>query len=270
MLIVWEAQFGDFANGAQVIFDQFIASAETKWKRCTGLTVFLPHGYEGAGPEHSSARLERFLALCARNNMQVVYPTTPAQHFHLLRRQMKRNFRKPLIVMTPKSLLRHPAAASRVEEFTSGRFHNVLDDLAVSDPARIARVLLCSGKIYYDLVEHRENVGRDDVAVVRIEQLYPLDIPGLKRVLDRYDGAELVWVQEEAMNMGAWRYIEDRLRELLGLILPYCGRPENSSPAVASEKIHKQEQARILATAIEGTAGDEGTESRVATRARQE
>jgi 2-oxoglutarate dehydrogenase E1 component len=250
MMVIWEAQFGDFANGAQVIFDQFIASAETKWRRCTGLTVFLPHGYEGAGPEHSSARLERFLALCANNNLQVVYPTTPAQHFHLLRRQMKRSFRKPLIVMTPKSLLRNPAAVSSTEELLSGHFHQVLDDPGVTDPGRIERLLLCSGKIYYDLVQHRQRAGRDNVAVARVEQLYPLRVPAIHQLLRRYQGAEVVWVQEEPMNMGAWRYMEDRVRELFGLILSYVGRPENSTPAVASERTHREEQQRILVEAV--------------------
>jgi len=256
MLVIWEAQFGDFANGAQVIFDQFIASAEAKWKRFTGLTCLLPHGYEGAGPEHSSARLERFLTLCAINNMQVVYPTTPAQMFHLLRRQMKRNFRKPLIVMTPKSLLRYPQAVSRVEDLVSGRFRHFLDDPAVTEPEKVKRLILCTGKIYYDLAAHREKVGRDDVAVVRVEQLYPLRIRTLENILQRYAGAELVWAQEEPENMGAWRYMEDQLRDKLDLIFPYIGRDANATPAVASEKMHKQEQERILINAIGLPAGD--------------
>jgi 2-oxoglutarate dehydrogenase E1 component len=250
MLVIWEAQFGDFANGAQVIFDQFIASAEAKWKRFTGLTVFLPHGYEGAGPEHSSARLERFLTLCARNNMQVVYPTTPAQHFHMLRRQMKRSFRKPLVVMTPKSLLRHPKATSTVADLVEDRFHHMLDDPSVKNPKRISRLILCSGKVYYDLVAHREQAQRDDVAVARIEQLYPLRIASLEKVLRRYPKAEVVWVQEEPKNMGAWRFIEDKLREELELDLRYIGRVENATPAVASMKMHKQEQEKIMIEAI--------------------
>jgi 2-oxoglutarate dehydrogenase E1 component len=256
MLVIWEAQFGDFANGAQVIFDQFIASAETKWRRSTGLTVFLPHGFEGAGPEHSSARLDRLLALCANNNMQVVYPTTPAQHFHLLRRQMKRNFRKPLIVLTPKSLLRHPATTSRVAELVEGHFQAVVDDASVAEPGRVSRVLLCAGKVYYDLVEHRARARRDDIAIVRIEQLYPLRVPAIEQVLQRYRGAEVVWVQEEPMNMGAWRYMEDRLRQLFGLMVGYVGRPENSTPAVASEKMHRQEQQKIMIEAV-GLVEDE-------------
>ena len=250
MLVIWEAQFGDFANGAQVIFDQFIASAEKKWKRCTGLTCLLPHGYEGQGPEHSSARLERFLALCANNNMQVVYPTTPAQHFHLLRRQMKRNFRKPLIVMTPKSLLRHSGAVSPIDEFISGHFRHVIDDPAVTDPEAIHRLIFCSGKIYYDLVAHRDTVGRNDVAVVRVEQLYPLRTQSIERIINRYPNAEIVWAQEEPENMGAWRYIEDQFREKLELIFPYVGREANATPAVASAKMHQQEQKRVLINAV--------------------
>ncbi|MHC4989746.1 MAG: 2-oxoglutarate dehydrogenase E1 component, partial [Planctomycetota bacterium] len=250
MLVIWEAQFGDFGNGAQVIFDQFISSAEVKWKRHTGMTVFLPHGYEGAGPEHSSARLERFLTLCARNNLQVVYPTTPAQHFHLLRRQMKRGFRKPLVVMTPKSLLRHPEAVSPVSEFVGDRFRHVLDDPTVDDAGRIRRLILCSGKVYYDLAAHRRAVGVDDVALARIEQLYPLRIESLKRVLDRYPGTDVVWVQEEPKNMGAWRFIEDRLWEDLELRAHYIGRDEHATPAVASLKMHKQEQEKLLIEAI--------------------
>ncbi len=250
MLIVWEAQFGDFANGAQVIFDQFIASAEVKWSRCSGLVCLLPHGYEGAGPEHSSARLERFLTLCAKNNLQVAYPTTPAQHFHLLRRQMHRNFRKPLIVMTPKSLLRHPKAVSYVDEFVDDRFHHVLDDPAVTDPSKIDRLLMCSGKVYYDLLAHRDHVEGNHVAIARIEQLYPLRLESLRAVLDRYPDAEKVWVQEEPRNMGAWRFIDAELRESLDLSLHYVGRDASATPAVASEKMHKQEQHRILVNAI--------------------
>jgi 2-oxoglutarate dehydrogenase E1 component len=250
MLVIWEAQFGDFGNGAQVIFDQFIASAEAKWQRFTGLTLFLPHGYEGAGPEHSSARLERLLALCADDNMQVVYPTTPAQQFHLLRRQIKRNFRKPLFVLTPKSLLRHPRATSKVADLTDGLFQHVLDDPVITDPSTVHRVILCSGKVYYDLIAHREKVARDDVAVVRIEQLYPLRLASLEPVLQRYTDAEIVWVQEEPKNMGAWRFIEDKLREQLELTIDYIGRDEHASPAVASEKMHKQEQERIMIAAL--------------------
>ncbi len=251
MLVIWEAQFGDFANAAQVIFDQFIASAEVKWERFTGLTCFLPHGYEGGGPEHSSARLERFLTLCAKNNMQVVYPTTPAQMFHVLRRQMKRGFRKPLIVMTPKSLLRLPAATSTVEEFVAGRFAHVIDDSAVEQPARINRLILCSGKVYYDLLEHREKVASSDTAIVRIEQLYPFAEAPMKEILARYHHAEhKFWVQEEPRNMGAWRFMDATMRERLEVELHYVGRDENASPAVASSKMHHQEQEKIMIEAI--------------------
>ena len=251
MLVIWEAQFGDFANGAQVIFDQFLASAEAKWDRYSGLTLFLPHGYEGQGPEHSSARPERFLQLCANNNMQVVYPTSPAQMFHLLRRQMKRSFRKPLIVLTPKSLLRHPEVVSSVDEFVSGRVNVVLDDPAVNDPSKINRLLLCSGKVYYDLVAHRHKIGRDDVAVVRIEQLYPLPERELADILERYANVhETVWVQEEPKNMGAYRFLKTTLWEVLDLELAYVGRDENASPAVASMKMHTQEQDKIMINAV--------------------
>ncbi|MDY7107038.1 MAG: 2-oxoglutarate dehydrogenase E1 component [Planctomycetota bacterium] len=251
MLVIWEAQFGDFVNGAQVIIDQFIASAEVKWRRYSGLTMFLPHGYEGAGPEHSSARLERFLTLCARDNMQVVYPTTPAQMFHVLRRQMKRSFRKPLIVMTPKSLLRHPKAVNRVQRLVTGRFYHVLDDPEIVNPLTIRRLLLCSGKVYYDLAAHREKVGRDDVAIVRIEQLFPFNHRGFERVLDRYGRAEeVVWVQEEPKNMGAYRHVESILREHYDIELPYVGREANASPAVAAAKMHHQQQERIMVNAI--------------------
>ncbi len=251
MLIIWEAQFGDFANGAQVYFDQFIASAETKWNRFTGLTCFLPHGYEGEGPEHSSARLERFLTLCADDNMIVCNPTTPAQMFHLLRLQLRRSFRKPLIVMTPKSLLRHPQATSRVADLAGGGFHRVFDDPAVPDPARIRRVLLCSGKVYYDLIAHRAEAERDDVAVVRLAQLYPFPTKDLAAVLARYPaGTEKVWVQEEPRNMGAWRFVRETLLDRLDLDVPYVGRGERASPAVASHKMHVQEQQKIMIDAI--------------------
>ncbi|MHC4948963.1 MAG: 2-oxoglutarate dehydrogenase E1 component [Planctomycetota bacterium] len=250
MLVIWEAQFGDFANGAQVIIDQFMASAEAKWQRHSGLVMFLPHGYEGAGPEHSSARLERFLTLCADNNMQVVYPTTPAQMFHVLRRQLKRGFRKPLVVMTPKSLLRHPKAVSRVADLVDDGFHRVLDDAAVTDPAAVRRLILCSGKVAWDLLAHREKVGARDVAIVRVEQLYPLPETPLRAVLERYAGAEPVWVQEEPENMGAWRFIEDLMRLRFDVDLHYIGRDENASPAVASSRMHQQEQERLLVSAV--------------------
>ena len=251
MLVVWEAQFGDFANAGQVFFDQFIASAEKKWARWSGLVLLLPHGYEGQGPEHSSARLERFLQLCASGNMEVVNPTTPAQFFHMLRRQVKRNFRKPLIVMTPKSLLRHPSARSAPGELVTGRFQHVIDDPARPDPAKIDRVLFCTGKVYYDLVAHREKVGATHTAIVRIEQLYPFPVVEVNAILERYAGIrKMSWVQEEPRNMGAWVFINEQFTSKLDSRLRYVGRPENDSPAVASTKIHAAEQHQLLVEAI--------------------
>jgi len=250
MLIMWEAQFGDFANGAQVIIDQFIASAESKWGRGSGLVMLLPHGYEGQGPEHSSARLERFLQLCAEENIQVVVPSTPAQYFHLLRRQIRRNFRKPLIVMTPKSLLRHKVAVSPVEQLVVGRFHDVIDDPQAPKSAR--RLLLCSGKVYYDLLAKRAEVGKDrDVAIVRVEQLYPWPAEELKATLDRYASVrEWVWVQEESQNMGAWSFVSPRLTELMGFPFQYVGRDASASPATGSKLVHDREQSELVEAAI--------------------
>jgi len=250
MLIMWEAQFGDFANGAQVIIDQFIASAESKWGRASGLVMLLPHGYEGQGPEHSSARLERFLQLCAEENIQVTVPTTPAQYFHVLRRQVRRQFRKPLIVMTPKSLLRHKLAVSPVDHLTVGHFHDVLDDPAAPD--RVRRVLLCSGKVSYDLIAKRAEVGNQrEVAVIRIEQLYPWPADSLKAIRERYRSArEWVWVQEESQNMGAWTFVAPRLKELMGLEVQYVGRDASASPATGSKLVHDREQAEIVEAAM--------------------
>ncbi len=249
MLIMWEAQFGDFANGAQVIIDQFITSAESKWGRASGLVMLLPHGYEGQGPEHSSARLERFLQLCAEENIQVVVPTTPSQYFHLLRRQVRREFRKPLIVMTPKSLLRHKLAVSPVEHLAVGHFRDVLDDPTV--PERARRVLLCSGKIYYDLLARRTELATRDVAIIRVEQLYPWPAEELKSVLDRYPSArEWVWVQEESQNMGAWTFVSTRLQEMLGRPIAYVGRDASASPATGSKVVHDREQAEIVEAAV--------------------
>jgi 2-oxoglutarate dehydrogenase E1 component len=250
MLIMWEAQFGDFANGAQVIIDQFIASAESKWGRASGLVMLLPHGYEGQGPEHSSARLERFLQLCAEENIQVTVPTTPAQYFHLLRRQVRRGFRKPLIVMTPKSLLRHKLAVSPVEQLTVGHFRDLLDDPATPDRAR--RVLFCSGKVYYDLFAKRAELGVErDVALIRIEQLYPWPGDELKTVRERYRSArEWVWVQEESQNMGAWTFAAPRFQELFGVQVDYVGRDASASPATGSKLVHDREQAEIVEAAI--------------------
>ncbi len=246
-LVLWEAQFGDFANGAQVMIDQFIASGESKWNRSSGIVLLLPHGYEGQGPEHSSARPERFLQLCGEDNMHVCYFSTPAQYFHALRRQVKRNFRKPLIVMTPKSFLR--TSTSPVDELISDRFHEVLDDPAVKDPAAVKRVLLCTGKVYFDLKEARDKTGRTDVALVRVEQLYPWPAEQLKAVLGRYPNAERAWVQEESENNGAWFFVEPRLWRL-GFGAEYCGRDASASPAVGSEKMHKHEQAELVDAAL--------------------
>lgn len=245
VLVLWEAQFGDFWNGAQVIVDQFIASSESKWKRESGLVLLLPHGYEGQGPEHSSARLERWLQLCAQNNLQVCNATTPSQYFHLLRRQMKRDFRKPLIVLTPKSLLRNKVAVSPVEEFYAGSFLEVLDD-AIVEPNRVKRVVLCSGKVYYDIFEQRVKQESYDTAIIRLEQLYPFPEEQLKKVIDKYAKAsEFVWVQEESYNMGAWAFVEPRLRSL-GHLFEYVGRDESASPAVGSKKIHDSEQSQLV------------------------
>jgi 2-oxoglutarate dehydrogenase E1 component len=250
MLILWEAQFGDFANGAQVIIDQFIAPAETKWGRASGLVMLLPHGYEGQGPEHSSARLERFLSLCAEDNIQVVNPSTPAQYFHLLRRQIRRNFRKPLIVMTPKSLLRHKDAVSPVAELDSGRFQDVMDDAI--EPEGVRRVVLCSGKVYYDLAKKREEAGKTrEVALIRLEQFYPWPIDLLRTILARYSEAqEWVWAQEESQNMGGWTFVAPRLAELLGFPVDYVGRDASASPATGSHAVHEREQQELVEAAI--------------------
>jgi 2-oxoglutarate dehydrogenase E1 component len=251
-LVIWEAQFGDFANGAQVIIDQFLAASETKWQRDSGLVMLLPHGYEGQGPDHSSARLERFLQLCAEDNMQVCYPTTPAQYFHLLRRQMRRDFRKPLVIMTPKSLLRSKAALSPLEDFETGSFQEVIDDTAV-DPLRVRRVLLCSGKVYYDLVEKRAEAKVNDVAIMRVEQFYPYPEEQLRRGMARYRRAtDWVWVQEESMNMGGWSFMEPRLRAL-GHPPEYVGRDASASPATGSHTVHKREQNELAEAAVRGT-----------------
>ena len=261
MLVMWEAQFGDFVNGAQVILDQYLASAEMKWQRWSGLTLLLPHAYEGQGPEHSSARLERFLTLCADDNMQVVYPTTPAQIFHLLRRQVRRKFRKPLIVMSPKSLLRLPACVSRVQEFVKGRFVEILDDPAFEksgDRRRVKEIILCSGKVFYDLARRRDEIGRKDTAIIRVEQLYPLHTEMLETVLSRYPkSATARWVQEEPKNAGAYCYFDGAVRDLLGWApLPYVGRPASATPATGSKKRHESEQNQLLTEAVGAPAAE--------------
>jgi 2-oxoglutarate dehydrogenase E1 component len=259
MLILWEAQFGDFANGAQVIVDNFVASGQTKWHRSSGLVMLLPHGFEGQGPEHSSAHLERYLQLCADNNMQVCNLTTPANYFHVLRRQMKRDFRIPLIVMAPKSLLRHAEAVSPLAELATGAFQEIIDDRPEYTGAR--RLCLCSGKVYYDLAAHRRETGVDDVALVRLEQLYPLPLPALSDVLGRYRKArEIVWVQEEPRNRGAWSYLHLRWEEHFpDWQLTYAGRREAASPAPGSHRADHQEQADVLAAAL-GTAAVAGVQ----------
>jgi 2-oxoglutarate dehydrogenase E1 component len=251
-LVMWEAQFGDFVNCAQVIIDQFISSAEDKWKRLSGITMLLPHGFEGQGPEHSSARIERFLALCAEENMQVAQPTTPAQYFHLLRRQVLRTWRKPLIVFTPKSLLRHPGAVSDLSEFEQGSFQRILPDTRASQ-ANTKKVLLCSGKIYYELDRQRTERKRDDVAILRFEQLYPLTDAYVGQLLEAYpEGTPVVWTQDEPENMGAWRYMRTRFGErLLGKYpLSVASRPESASPATGSAHTHKLEEQRLMDAAF--------------------
>jgi 2-oxoglutarate dehydrogenase E1 component len=247
-LCCWEGQFGDFANGAQVVIDQFISSAEDKWNRLCGMVLLLPHGFEGQGPEHSSARLERFLQLCAEDNMQVCNPTTPAQIFHLLRRQVRRGWRKPLVVMTPKSLLRHKQAASTLRELSQGSFQRIIVDPAAR---QAKRALLCSGKIYYDLIAAREAKKRDDVAIVRFEQLYPLADELLAETVKPFKGAELIWVQEEPFNMGAWYHVRARWPEVVGKgrLVPVA-RPESASPATGSEKSHRYEQQLLVEQAF--------------------
>ncbi len=250
-LVMWEAQFGDFSNGAHVIIDQFVASSESKWQRDSGLVMLLPHGYEGAGPEHSSGRIERFLQACADDNIQVCMCSTPAQHFHMLRRQMRRNFRKPLIAMTPKSMLR--VKISPVGDLVNGRFYEVIDD-ATATPERIRRVLLCSGKVYHELARLRTKTETDDVAIVRVEQFYPFPEEALQRALARYRKAEEhVWVQEESQNMGGWWFMEPRLRAL-GYRAEYVGRDASASPATGSHEVHKREQEELVEAAVHGDA----------------
>ncbi|MEB2310721.1 MAG: 2-oxoglutarate dehydrogenase E1 component [Sorangiineae bacterium] len=259
-LVLWEAQFGDFANAAQVIIDQFLSSAEDKWKRLSGLVMLLPHGFEGMGPEHSSARLERFLMLSAEDNMQIAQPSTPAQHFHLLRRQALRPWRKPLIVFTPKSLLRHPHATSSLDDCAAGGFERILPDAhatTLEARGKIQQILLSSGKVYYDLDKHREDLGRKDVAILRLEQLYPLAEQHLARALEGYrDGTPVVWAQDEPENMGAWRYLRARFGDGLLGRFPFSGayRPESASPATGSASSHKLEQQALLERAFERPA----------------
>ena len=262
-LIIWEAQFGDFVNGAQVVIDQFIASGETKWQRVCGLTMLLPHGFEGQGPEHSSARLERFLQLCAEDNMQVITPTTPAQIYHALRRQAVRPIRKPLIVMSPKSLLRHKLATSQLEELATGKFETVLSDIDNTNLEQITRLVLCGGKVYYDLLEQRRALGLDHVAIVRIEQLYPLPEERLVAEIEKYSNlAEIVWTQEEPLNQGAWYYLAPEMFRIVvphptkARILDPVARPASAAPATGSAKLHVQQQQALIAGGL-GISVDE-------------
>jgi 2-oxoglutarate dehydrogenase E1 component len=248
-LVIWEAQFGDFANGAQVVIDQFIASGEVKWGRVNGITLMLPHGYEGQGPEHSSARLERFMQLSADANMQVVQPTTASQIFHILRRQMVRNLRKPLIIMTPKSLLRAKDAASPLSEFTKGGFQTVIGESKALKADKVKRVIACSGKVYYDLVKKREEKGADEVAILRVEQLYPFPHKVFASELRKFPNAtEILWCQDEPQNQGAWFFIQHNIHENMveGQKLGYSGRAASASPAVGYSHLHQEQQKALV------------------------
>ncbi len=251
MLCMWEAQFGDFANGAQTIIDQFMVCAESKWQRVSGLVMLLPHGYEGQGPEHSSGRLERFLQLCAEDNIQVCNLTTPAQYFHVLRRQMKRSFRKPLVIMTPKSLLRAEQCVSTLEDFTDGHFQGILPAPEAGPAEGVDRIVLCSGKVYYDLLKYRTDNKRGSTAILRIEQLYPLDEKALKKAINGFPkSAKIVWCQEESQNMGAWTHMFMVLERLIRRPIWYAGRNASASPAVGALAIHKREQKLIVEDAF--------------------
>ena len=252
-LVIWEAQFGDFANGAQVVIDQFIASGEVKWGRVNGITLMLPHGYEGQGPEHSSARVERFMQLAADTNMQLVQPTTASQIFHVLRRQMVRNLRKPLVIFTPKSLLRNKDATSPVSEFTHGSFQTVIPENKTLKADKVKRLVACSGKVYYDLVKHREAKGADDVAIIRVEQLYPFPHKAFAAELKKYPNAtDLVWCQDEPQNQGAWFFIQHNIHENMqdGQKLGYAGRAASASPAVGYSHLHQDQQKALIEAAF--------------------
>jgi 2-oxoglutarate dehydrogenase E1 component len=257
-LTLWEGQFGDFANGAQMVIDQFIASGEIKWLRMSGLVMLLPHGYEGQGPEHSSARLERFLQLCGEDNMQVVNITTPANFFHALRRQVRRNFRKPLIVMTPKSLLRHKLAVSNLKDFAPGTsFARVIPEIdAIAKDVDVKRVIFTSGKLYYELLETRREKKANEIALVRVEQYYPFPATEIEAALKKYPNAEVAWAQEEPENMGAWRFIGPRIGDLMDALgrasnrIRYIGRAEAASPAEGYMKLHTKAQAAVVESAF--------------------
>jgi multifunctional 2-oxoglutarate metabolism enzyme len=252
-LVMWEAQFGDFGNGAQTIIDQYIAASEDKWKQTSRVVMLLPHGYEGQGPEHSSARLERYLQLCAENNLQVCYPTTPAQYFHLLRRQVRPGMERPLVVMTPKSLLRLPAASSSIDDLATGGFQPLIDDTEITDQSAVKKVVFCSGKLYYDLADARKKTEDRSVAIVRLEQFYPFPLNSIRETLAKYSNAtQLVWAQEEPQNMGGWTFIQERLENLLPACQrpKYVGRSASASPATGSYSIHQKEQAAIVNEAL--------------------
>jgi 2-oxoglutarate dehydrogenase E1 component len=266
-LTIWEAQFGDFANTAQVIFDQFIASGESKWLRMSGLVMLLPHGMEGQGPEHSSARLERFLQLCAEDNLQVVNITSPANFFHALRRQVKRNFRKPLIVMSPKSLLRHKLNISRLNEMGPGTgFCRIIPEIdTLQEDSEIKRIILCSGKVYFDLLEARRQQNIKDVVIIRVEQLYPWPRGSITEQISKYSNADVVWSQEEPSNQGSWHFVSDRLNYILSNLdqktkrrrnVIYVGRRASASPATGALKIHNKEQAFLIDQALNGKESD--------------
>jgi len=253
VLTIWEAQFGDFANGAQIVIDQFISAGEHKWGKSTGLVMLLPHGFEGQGAEHSSARIERVLQLCSGNNMQVCVPSTPAQMFHLLRRQMLRNCRKPLIVITPKSLLRHKECTSSLDDLASGYYRRVLPDVDHIKPKNVKHIILCSGKVYYELLNERRAKKRNDLAIIRVEQLYPFPGPELNKVLKCYTNTnDIVWVQEEPKNQGAWDFVKPRIPAMLDKSwqLYYVGRESSSAPAVGSAKLHGIQQRELIDGAI--------------------
>ncbi|MCY4326706.1 MAG: 2-oxoglutarate dehydrogenase E1 component, partial [Rhodobacteraceae bacterium] len=264
-LVLWEAQFGDFANGAQIMFDQFISSGERKWLRMSGLVMLLPHGMEGQGPEHSSARLERFLQLCAEDNWIVANCTTPANYFHILRRQLHRDFRKPLVLMTPKSLLRHKLAISTLAEFTEGSsFHRVLwddaecgnSDTKLLPDKKIRRVVITSGKVYFDLLQERDRRGINDIYLLRLEQYFPFPFQAFSKELKRFKQAEILWCQEEPRNQGAWTYIEPNIEWTLGRLQArerrprYVGRPPSASPATGLLNCHKAEQQQLVDAAL--------------------
>ncbi|MFI3247259.1 MAG: 2-oxoglutarate dehydrogenase E1 component, partial [Ferrimonas sp.] len=252
-LTIWEAQFGDFANGAQVVIDQFLSSGEQKWGRLCGLTLLLPHGYEGQGPEHSSARLERFLQLCANHNMQVCVPTTPAQVYHMLRRQTVRPMRRPLVVMSPKSLLRHPMAVSTMDELANGTFQNVISEIDELDPAQITRVVFCSGKVYYELLERRRQEKLTNIVIIRIEQLYPFPATELAEVLQLYQHVtDFVWCQEEPQNQGAWYCSQHHFWAAIPsqAQLTYAGRSASAAPAVGYISLHNTQQQALIESAL--------------------